>query len=164
MLPQLTQGQGRKVSIFHKKEREHWSPYPFAWKLSPPQTMGSNYNGAKMISTWAPSMRVPVSSQGLFFLTHSLLWQCVKEEFLCSHWKLKQNHRYVGALELLYRTQSMGQIIASSQFKTYQKLRLGLKKSSICFKKCHCEMTVPLVLTLKLLFVSVKEGNVTSRN
>lgn len=37
-------------------------PLPFAWKLSPPQTMGSKYNGAKMISTWAPSMRVPVSS------------------------------------------------------------------------------------------------------
>lgn len=40
-------------------------------------------------------------------------------------WKLKQNHQYVGALELLYRTQSMGQMIASSQFKTYQKLTLG---------------------------------------
>ena len=49
----------------------------------------------------------------------------------------------------------MGQMIASSQFKSYQRLRLCKKskmKSSICLKKCRCKVLVSLLFFKTYLF------------
>lgn len=89
MLPQLTYGERERerVNVFYKKEKQHWFPSPFPWKLSTPAMVGSNYD-TQRVSICTLTLMALMWSQELWFPGPILLDNNVSKQ---SSWVLPRN-------------------------------------------------------------------------
>lgn len=101
--------------MFHRKEKGHRSLPHLHRDFHSPKL----YVPTIVAPVWAASVIAPV--RPIFFCVG--VWRAALG--IPSKWK---HNRYIGTLKLLYRTQSMGQMITRTQFKSYQRHIMQEKK------------------------------------